>query len=123
MGSGLHTFSLVALHLFCWSECIHKLHWDSKYHSLLIIVMSICTYNAQSFHSNCVFLLLLFHLWSSNTYVCTGLDGPCGIQQVQAPKFQHNWHIKAVRLTHTETSVGYYYCHYYSYMIHDIPYS
>jgi hypothetical protein len=99
MGFGLCTFSIVDLHFFCWSECIHKRHWTSTHHSSLITVMSICTYNPQSFHSNCVHLVLLFHLWSSNAYACTGLDGPCGIQQVQAHRFQHNWHMKVVRLT------------------------
>jgi hypothetical protein len=77
----------------------HTLQWARTYHSLLITVMSVCTYNPQSFHSNCVYWFLLFHLWSPNAYACTGLDGPCGIQQVQVPRFHHEWHIKVVRLT------------------------
>ena len=29
----------------------------------------------------------------------TGLDSHCGFQQVEAPRFQDNWHMKVVRLS------------------------
>jgi hypothetical protein len=34
---------------------------------------------------------------------CTGLDGNCGLQQAQAPRCQHNWHMKVARLTALHT--------------------
>jgi hypothetical protein len=33
----------------------------------------------------------------------TGLDGPCGFQEVEAPKFQDNRHTKVVRLSALRT--------------------
>jgi hypothetical protein len=34
----------------------------------------------------------------------TGLDRPQGFQEVEAPRFQDNWHVKMVRLSALSTS-------------------